>query len=202
MRWLNDIRRCKVLYRRDPTQHLGDIAVLKADAFGVDVRPELRSRLDAVRGYVPEVDLDALARLPRSTFGRALADFMRANHLSPFRITGEIDDEMRRRNAFGIRYATTHDMFHVLLGFDTSWAGELGVLGFAVGQRYSAWQRLAAVLAWLIYPLRSGLAIPSLWRAWRRGLRAGRRAPFLLGVRLEDRFGDDLEALRGELGLV
>lgn len=201
MRFIDDLRRANTLYRQDADAHLGDIAVLKADAFGVDVRPELRAALDPVRGWLPTIDLDALGAMPANTFGYAVAAFMRAHGLHPFVVTDAIDDDMRRRNAFGIRYATTHDLVHVLLGFDTSWAGELGVLGFAVGQGYTPWQRLGAALAWALYPLWSGFRIRALWHAWRRGLAAGRRAPFLLGVRLEERFDEDLDDLRASLGL-
>ena len=168
MGWLNNARKAKALYDADKEAHLGDIAVLKTDMGGVDVREPLRPLLDPVRGWTPAVDLEALAQLPPNTFGYAFAAFMRKNGLSPFVITDAIDDDMRRRNAFGIRYATTHDMFHVLLDFDTSWAGELGVLGFAVGQNYTFAQKIAAALAWLLYPIWSGLQIGSLWRAWSR----------------------------------
>jgi ubiquinone biosynthesis protein COQ4 len=201
MRSLDDLRRAAALYQRDPARHIGDVAVLKFDAFGVGVRPALREALEPVRGWLPRVDLDQLRALPEHTFGGAYARFMDEHQLSLFVVTDEIDAEMRARNAYGIRYATTHDMFHVLLGFDPSWVGEMGVLAFAVGQGYSPNVRLQAVFAWLLYPLWSRFALRALWRAWRRGYDAGRRAPFLLGVRLEDRFAEDLEDLRAELRL-
>ena len=175
--------------------------MLKTDLVGADVFPHLRAKLDPVRGYHPRLDLDALAALPPDTFGYAYARFLRENHLSPFVLTDATTPELAARNAFGIRYAITHDMFHVLLGYDTRWPGELGVLGFAVGQGYTPWQRLGAALAWLLYPLLSGFQLGALWRAWTRGVRLGRAAPFLLGVRLEDRMATPLTELRAELGL-
>jgi ubiquinone biosynthesis protein COQ4 len=199
--FLSSIRRAQELYRAEPEAHLGDIAVLKFDAWGIDVRPPLRPQLEPVRGWLPRIDLQALRALPANTFGAALARFMDEHHLSPFVVTDAIDAPTRARNAYGIRYATTHDMFHVLLGFDTSWPGELGVLAFAVGQGYTANLWLQAAFAWLLYPLWSRGAVRACWQAWRRGLAAGRQAPFLLGVRLEERFGEDLETLRRELSL-
>ncbi|MEZ4236198.1 MAG: Coq4 family protein [Myxococcota bacterium] len=196
---LATLQHARELYRRDPERHLADIAVLKCDAFGVDARPHLRDALRPVRGWLPHIDLDRLRALPEGTFGRAYARFLDEAHLSPFRLTEAVAPDVRARNAYGIRYATTHDMFHVLLGFDTSWVGEMGVLAFAVGQDYAANLRLQALVAWVVYPLRSGLRLRALWSAWRRGLRLGRRAPFLLALRLEDRFADDLDALRAEL---
>lgn len=185
----------------DIDAHVGDIAVLKADMIRLDARPDLRPRLAPVAGWLPRLDLQRLRALPEGSFGRAYAAFLDANGLSPFVITDAVPPEIVRRNAYGIRYATTHDMFHVLLGFGPDWVGEMGVLAFTVGQGYNRILWLQAAMAWLIYPVRSGLQLRALRDAWRRGYALGRRAPFLLGVRLEDRLGDELHALRRELGL-
>lgn len=198
---LDTYRRLRALLAQGSAAPLGDIAVLKSDLAGVDVIPPLRPLLEPVRGYTPTIDLDALAALPPNTFGHAYATFMKRNQLSLFVVSDAIDPAMRRRNAFGIRYAVTHDMFHVLLDYGASWPGEMGVLAFAVAQRYTRAQVIAAVLAWVIYPFRCRFDFGALRRAWRRGYALGARAPFLLGLRLEERFGDDLAALRRELSL-
>lgn len=200
---LTSLRRAVNLYKADKELHIADIAVLKADAFGTRGNATCERRLaglDRLDGA--DHDLDALAALPQHTFGYAYARFMLDNGLSPFVLTDEVAPEVRRRNAFAIRYATTHDMFHVLLGFDTSWPGELGVLGFAVGQGYTGWQVFAAVLAFVLYPFLCGFRVRALIRAWRRGLRLGRRASYLLALPLEQRFEEDLGDLRAELGLL
>ena len=108
---------------------------------------------------------------------------------------------MKARNAFGIRLASTHDMIHVLTGFDTSWPGEMGVYAVQVAQRWSRMSWLLGLATWLVYPVLTGFRIPTLRRAWRRGLALGRRAPFLLGERLEDRFDEPLDAVRASYGL-
>lgn len=185
----------------DLNRHIADIAVLKADMVRLQPTPRHRAALDRVRGYLPQVDLEALARLPEGTFGRAYADFMRKHQLAPFVLTPEIDEPMRLRNAFGIRLASTHDMVHVLLGFDTSWAGELGVLAFSAAQRWSWVQPFSLLVAWPYYLIRTGFGVRALRDAARRGARLGRQAPFLLAVRLEERFHDHLDGLRRELGL-
>jgi ubiquinone biosynthesis protein Coq4 len=100
------------------------------------------------------------------------------------------------------RYAVTHDMFHVLMGFDTSLAGEIGVLAFAAAQGYTRVQRwIGLPLAALLYPLFSPRSTPAIFRALRRGWRMGKRARFLLGVRLEEKFDRPVSELRLELGL-
>lgn len=194
-------RRIRQLMTEDMNAHVGDIAILKIDSIGLDARPELRPQLAEVRGWLPDLDVAELRALPANTFGHAYASFLDAHGLSPFVLTDEIDDAMRARNAYGIRYATTHDMFHVLLGFGPDWVGEMGVLAFTCGQGYNRMLWVQALFAWLIYPFWSGFRLRALYRAWVYGYAAGQAAPFLLGVRLEDRFEQDLGALRAELGL-
>lgn len=198
--WSNT-RRIRALIADDPNAHVGDIAILKMDSIGMDAAPHLRGELAPVRGWLPELDVEGLRALPPHTFGGAYVDFLDAHGLSPFVLSDGIDAEMRERNTYGIRYASTHDMLHVLLGFGPDWVGEMGVLAFTCGQGYHRVLWLQALSAWLLYPFWSGFRLGALWRAWRKGYAVGTRAPFLLGIRLEDRFEDDLEALRAELSL-
>ena len=46
---------------------LGDGAVLKGDALNVRASRDVEARLEPVRGYLPAIDVDALARLPKGT---------------------------------------------------------------------------------------------------------------------------------------
>jgi ubiquinone biosynthesis protein COQ4 len=201
MRLVRSLRLATRLARRDLDRHLADVAVLKSDAFGVGHSERTRSMLAPVTGYVPPLDLEALAALPEGTFGRAYARFMQENALSPFILTDAIDETTRERNVFGIRYATTHDMIHVLTGFDTSWAGELGVLAFAVAQRYTGWQRFGYVLAWVLYPFFSRFRVRALLAAARRGNALGRRARCVLAVRLEEQLDRPIDEVRASLGI-
>jgi len=63
-------------------------------------------------------------------------------------------------------------------------------------------QRVAAALALLVNPFMSGLRIAALVRAWRRGLRMGRQAEFVLDQPLEDWFERPLWQVRADLGIV
>lgn len=149
----------------------------------------------------PRIDLAALRRLPAGSFGRAFEEFCVANKISPVAISPAIADTELTELAGVVRYVATHDMFHVLLGYDTSLPDELGVSGFVLGQRLLRG-------AWLIFPLQCLLVLlarphrahRSLARL-REGYRRGRRAPMLLAQPLEACFADDLDALRTRLGL-
>lgn len=182
-------------------ERIGDVAVYKAELGRGRAYPEIEAQLDGVRGYMPRVDLEALARLPDGTFGREYARFLEANHLHPIVPTDRVDPAMVARNAFTVRYAIIHDMVHVITGFDTSWPGEAGVWAFMGAQRYSTGFRLASLASLLVAPFRTPLRLRQVWRAWRRGRAMGRRARLLLPLRLEERFEQRLCELRAELGV-
>ena len=115
---------------------LGDFVLLKADAFGVKTEPAIAQKMERIRGYSPRIELSQLIQLPKGTFGYEYALHMQTNKLRPLNISAELA-EIGQNNLFALRYAVTHDIFHVLLDFDTSYAGEIGVLAFALEQKYS-----------------------------------------------------------------
>lgn len=182
-------------------ERIGDAAVYKAELGGARAYPEIEARLDGVRGYMPRIDLDALARLPDGTFGREYARFLAANGLHPIVPTDRVDPAMIARNAFTVRYAIIHDMVHVITGFDVTWPGEAGVWAFMGAQRYSTSFRIASILSLLVAPFRTPLRLREVWRAWKRGRAMGLRARLVLAERLEERFAERLCDVRAELGV-
>lgn len=178
----------------------GDIALYKADALLGRIDPALAGRLRDLDPLIPEIDLPALRRLPAGTFGRAYADFLDRHHLQPFVLGPDVDPEVLRRNAHWARYALVHDMFHVLLGYGPDLAGEAGVYAFTLAQRIARifWVWLPAAM--IVLPLLAPWRLPRMIANARRGFALGRRVDCMLAVPLERRFGDDLEALRRELG--
>lgn len=187
--------------RGDLDAHGGDVAVLKADLVGMNARAELRPRLAAVRDYRPDIDMEALRALPDGTFGRETARFLDDNGLTFVAVSDAVAPEIRERNAYGIRYAATHDLFHVLLGYGPDWVGEMGVLAFTCGQDYTRTLWVQAFFAWLLYPVLSLGRFGALYRAWTAGVAQGRAAPFLLAERLEDLFDRPLDEVRARYGL-
>lgn len=67
--------------------NLGDFAILKADAFGSKVNPEIESKLQQVVGYHPPIDLEKLSQYPKGSFGWEYAQHMKTNHLKPFNVS-------------------------------------------------------------------------------------------------------------------
>ena len=186
---------------RDPAR-LGDVAVLKSELGGTRASAAVERRLDPVRGFHPRVDLARLRRMPEGSFGRAFARFLDDNGLSPFQPSTDLPADMVARNAFVARYGAIHDMVHVLLGFDATWAGEAGVWAFVGRQGYSGTFSVAGVASLLVAPLRSPLRLGAVWRAWRRGRAMAPGARLLILERLEDHLDRPLAEVRADLGIV
>lgn len=180
--------------------NLGDFAILKADALGAEPDPAIAAKLKSVVGYHPSVDLEELRQYPVGTFGRTYADHMQVNRLQPFNVSPALE-EVAQRNVFALRYVVTHDIFHVLLGFDTSYAGEMGVLAFAAAQNYSRSLKFSLLLATLLYPLLAPRQVKEIFANRQRGWQMGKQAAFLLGDRFEDHWAEPIETLRSRLKL-
>src|SRR5689334_1412619 len=80
-----------------------------------------------IGGVFPHLDAAALRKLPKKTLGGAYARFLDDNRITPLEPT-------RKGSAYALRFTATHDLHHVVTGFDTTLAGEIGVLAFNVGQ--------------------------------------------------------------------
>ncbi|OUL23334.1 hypothetical protein BV378_21920 [Nostoc sp. RF31YmG] len=179
---------------------LGDFAILKSDFLSAKVAPEVVDKLRAVEGYYPPIDLAKLSQFPQGSFGREYAEHMNTNHLQPLNISPELDD-VAKRNVFVLRYVVTHDIFHVLLGFDTSYAGEIGVLAFATAQNYSNSLKISLWLAKLLYPLLAPQQVKAIFANLQKGRELGNKAEFLLGYRFEEHWEEPIAEVRNRLGL-
>lgn len=93
--------------------------------------PQLAAFIRSRYQPVP-IELELLLELPLESFGHQWAAFMQQHHLNPhfFQNLQEHDDRSYLIN----RLHDTHDMWHVLLDFDTSEAGEAGMNAFTYAQ--------------------------------------------------------------------
>jgi len=142
--------------------------------------------------------LPGLLQLPRNTLGYHYAAFMEAHRISPDsrdQVTF-VDDPVL---AYVMtRYRETHDLTHCVLGMETNMVGEVLVkwvealqfrLPMCVGGaifgplRFQPWQRqkYQELLPWAV--------------------QTGQSASFLLNIYYEERWGQDIEQLRKEMGI-
>jgi ubiquinone biosynthesis protein Coq4 len=178
---------------------LGDVVVLKLDAFSAPPGETLRS-LERVRGWAPEQDLAILRELPSGSLGREYARFLDANGIEPLEISHDVKERFRD-NPYALRYTTTHDLHHVLTGFDTGLAGEAGVVAFNVGQGSAPVGRGMLWAIRLIYGLLSPTQARRIWHNIRVGLEMGRRAELVIAEPFESDFELPLGRVRAKLGI-
>ncbi|MBF2005063.1 MAG: hypothetical protein IGS49_06255 [Chlorogloeopsis fritschii C42_A2020_084] len=197
---LKKFQQIKTLINYKNSENLGDFAILKSELLGANINPDVVAKLQQVVGYHPSIDLEKLSQYPQDTFGRQYADHMRENKLKPLNVSSELED-VAKRNVFALRYVVTHDIFHVLLGFDTSYAGEIGVLAFAAEQNYSKSLKISLWFAKLLYPILVPRQIKAIFSNLKKGQELGKKAEFLLGFRFEEHWQEPIEEVRNRLGL-
>jgi ubiquinone biosynthesis protein COQ4 len=160
--------------------------------------PECSRALEAQK-RLPPIELDRLAAMPEGSLGHAFASHMRANGLDPAALpTYESHDEA---SWFRAHLYETHDIWHVVTGFATDVAGELGLQAFYAAQ-------VRGGVPFVI--LASGLLNTAIYAradherrlsAIAEGWRLGLTARPLFGVDWEPLWSEPLETVRARLGI-
>jgi ubiquinone biosynthesis protein COQ4 len=153
----------------------------------------------ARRRRAPPIVLSELSGLPPGTLGRQIADFMGARGLDPSAIPRkEHHDEATFVQA---HLYETHDIWHVVIGFDTDVAGELGVQAFYSAQLDGALPRIlligGLINASILHKNDWGRRLDAVVRGWT----LGKRARALFGVAWDELWAVPLADVRTGLGL-
>ncbi len=145
-------------------------------------------------------ELDELARLPPGTLGHAYAAHARANGIDPAALPRrETPDE---RAYFLPHLIETHDVWHVVAGFDTDVAGELGLMSFYAAQSPGKVPVLI-IIAGLVATVRTGMhdkdhRFEAIACGWRRG----RTAKPLFGARWSEMWSVPLAEVRRRFNVI
>lgn len=145
------------------------------------------------------IDLEVLGRLPEGTLGHTYARFMRRHGLDPSALpTYPVKDDSSFIEA---HLRETHDVWHVVTGFEPHVAGELGLQAFYQAQfpnRVSLAILNAGLLNTLIYAFEdSGARMTQIARGWLMGLKA---RP-LFGTDWKQLWAMPISEVRTQLGL-
>lgn len=177
-------------------EYLGDLTTLRAslNLGSFEPTPEVRSFLDSWSD-VPDFSGFNFESMPVGSLGWAYYRFLDRNGLKPFRFSGRYLDLMNQHKLI-VRYASVHDIFHVLTGYDTSLAGEAGVWAFVAGQGFSPNAQSAAKLTQILYPIVSPLQRKWIRAAYIEGRQNGAAARSLIKVDFKQEFLSPLEEVR------
>lgn len=178
---------------------LGDLVVMKFDM--VSKAPAgMNERLRKMGNGCFDVDLKKLRQYPAGTLGREYARMLDDRGLEPLAVTAEMQAKYAD-NPYPLRYTSTHDLFHVLTGFPTTPAGELGLLAFMVAQGFDVGSRAQLWATILVYAFIVPLHVPGTVRNLRVGTKMGEKAKNLLLELQESDLLEPIERLRERFGL-
>ena len=166
------------------------------EALGQD---EAGERALEERPRLGRIDLAALRALPRGTLGRNFAEHMVENELDPAALPNkESPDPASYVRA---HLYETHDVWHVVTGFDTDVAGELAVQAFYSAQLDGELPRLIVIGGLVNARLRGGddwgRRLDAISRGWTRG----KAARPLFGVAWDELWARPLDEVRAGLGI-
>ncbi len=144
------------------------------------------------------VDLDALARLPEGTLGRTYAEFLSSRGLTPDVFDAPPENIADPEMAYAIqRLRQTHDLWHVVTGYDTDPASEVALQAFTFGQLRAPASGILAALGTV-----RGMSLKrDLVRYVVRALRLGSRTEKLAVFEWENHWATPLVEVREMLGL-
>lgn len=168
---------------------------------GDPFRNPLLERMWQERYFPPRYDIDQLTAMRPDTLGGAYARHMTQRSLRP-----DYYDSVEARHRFHylrLRVRQTHDIWHVLTGFDTDAVGEVGLQGFYFGQVTNG-QSVLILAGGIIKCLFTGryAELEHFVDAFCEGYHNGRTAHFLLEVRWEELWPEPLDGLRRRFGIV
>lgn len=141
------------------------------------------------------VDFEALARLPDRTLGREYTRFLKSNGITPDAFESAPDIGNERVAYVLLRMRQTHDLWHVLTGYEADVRGELLLQAFTYGQLGAPASALIAIFG----SLRYARQLPHHARDLRVAYTRGKATRTLATVRWEDDWATPLEVLRARL---
>lgn len=130
-----------------------------------------------------DLDLASLAALPAGTFGNEFARYFERNKIHPFLTTFAVtSDEVYLAK----RYRETHDLLHVITGYETHMLGEMELQAFVLGNLRFPSAAMILVFAMGIRLKACGLRqMGAYLRRLAGAYRRGARSRMMLGIEFE-----------------
>ncbi|MGM3308656.1 Coq4 family protein [Anabaena sp. WFMT] len=146
------------------------------------------------------INLDELSKLPEGTLGYVYAREMKARGFDPnFYQTVPVVDDI---SYLKMLWRTTHDIYHVVAGFDTDIFGELGLQAFVLAQTAIPISIMLVSFGMVLISLYQPDKLKPLMTEISRGYRLGSHTPSKLIAQKWDQFWDvPVMEIRTQLGM-
>ena len=207
---LNTLRMARSFWRlsQDPNK-LGEVFAIADTGSNLKILAEVASFVSrdpqgerALREgtRVGTIDLEALRKLPEGTLGRVFADHMIENDLDPRAIP------VPSHSPGDVRYVKTHlrethDIWHVVTGFNTDVAGEIGLQSFYLAQLPSRLSAVLIAMAFVHLATKNIEPRDAIMTEVMRGWALGKKARPFFGFRWADHWSTPLSEVRKLLGV-
>ncbi|MCA8969148.1 MAG: hypothetical protein KDC95_05170 [Planctomycetes bacterium] len=174
---------------------------LEATQLAVDYLDSIPSvRAMAEERYLREVpDVDQLASLRPGTLGHCYALHLRAHGFDPDYYR-KVDVESDR-DYYAMRVRQTHDIWHVVTGFDPSAIGELALKSVEIAQLRRPMAAVIVAGGILRYLVKDPHDLQAMLEAVDRGFRIGSEAQPLLAEKWEEQWDEPLDSIRTRLNV-
>jgi ubiquinone biosynthesis protein Coq4 len=176
--------------------------VSKAHLEYVKSFPDL-AKLIEERYIGPTIDIEALLKLPSDSLGYIFASKMKAMNLDVEYFTKDrIISNIANEEIAYIRWLMrkTHDIWHVVTGFDTTLEGELGLKGFELAQYHSTLSIFSLVIV-LLKSINNQKQMKSAMEQFIQGYQMGLTSKLLLSQKWEERWEQSLTGVQSELNI-
>ena len=150
---------------------------------------------------IGNIDLQELVKLPEGTLGRVFADHMISNGLDPKAIPVPYvaPGDLRYVKA---HLRETHDVWHVVTGFNTDVAGEIGLQAFYLAQLPSRLSAVLIAMAFVHLATKNMEPRDALVGEIMRGFAIGKRAKMFFGFEWAKHWATPLADVRKMLDVV
>ncbi|MBW4444127.1 MAG: hypothetical protein KME10_23460 [Plectolyngbya sp. WJT66-NPBG17] len=143
-------------------------------------------------------DLDELLNCPQDSLGFHYAAEMKRTGLQPdFYRKITVEDDY---SYIALRMRQTHDIWHIVTGFGTNFADEMGLQAFTLAQTRSP-LAVAILAATIIYALKSSTPLNPLVERMQQGWRMGENAHPFLAQKWEKYWEKPLSEWRADLNI-
>lgn len=162
--------------------------------------PEVNA-LFAERWLPAPFHLDDLAKLPDGTLGNVYAREMKARGFDPYfyKKVPVVDDISYLK----MLWRSTHDIYHVVTGFDTNPIGEIGLQAFVLAQTPIPISVMLVSFGMVMISIYQPTKFKDLMTEIARGYRLGSHTPGKLIAQRWDQFWDvPVSEIRANLGMV
>jgi ubiquinone biosynthesis protein Coq4 len=189
-----ELRKAYQVFMTNPAQ--GILHILAAGRYSrwnAWMMARLRRQAQSIVDREVHIDLAALSQLPPDTLGGAYARHMYAQG---FTIDAFADKE--KDNIFERRLGISHDVQHIITGFDSSPIGEYGLAAFMLVQYGDLLN--VFVLSWVPWSAIGNFrSIPKLFKSLSRGFVGGWCSFPLVAYPFEDNWHKSIMEVRQEL---